>query len=88
MVGSPIKYIYSAVFKAFLIDDLEVEFIEEFWLLYLLLVEIFEDGEVYKVFIISVNLHLMFDTVKIRLLFFEWFDDDYQFFIMNRIVEF
>ncbi len=77
MVGSPAEYICLAVLRAFPIDDLKVEFIKEFWLLYLLLIKILRDNEIYKVFIIYINFYLVFDSVKIRLPFFEWFDDNY-----------
>ncbi len=30
MIGSPAEYIYLAVFKTLFVDDLEIEFIEEF----------------------------------------------------------
>ncbi len=77
MVGFSIEYIYSVVFKAFLIDNLKVEFIEEFWSLYLSLIKILRGSEIYKVFIICINLHLIFGFIKVKLLFFEWFDDSY-----------
>ncbi len=77
IVGSPIERIYSAVFWALPIDDLEVEFIEELWLLYLSLVEIFGDGEIYEVLEVYINLHLMFGSVEVKSLFFKRFDDSY-----------
>ena len=77
MVGSPAEYIYPAVFRVFFIDDLEVEFIEEFWLLYLSLVELFEGGEIGEVFVIYIYFHLIFGFIEVRFLFFKWFDDSY-----------
>jgi hypothetical protein len=77
MVGSPTKRIYSAVFWAFPIDDLEVEFTEELWPLYLSLVEIFEDDEVYKVLIVYINLHLVSSSVEVKSPFFKWLDDSH-----------
>ncbi len=77
MVESSIEYIYPVILKALFIDDLEVKFTKEFWLLYLLLVEIFRNSKIYKVLIICINFYLVFDSVKIKFLFFKWFDDNY-----------
>ncbi len=71
MVRSPIEYIYSAVLKAFFIDDLEVEFIKEFLLLYLSLIKVFKDDEIYKVLMICINLHLIFSSVEVDFPFFK-----------------
>ncbi len=74
MVGFPIEYICSVIFRTFFIDDLEVEFIEEFWSLYLSLVEIFRDSEINEVFVVYINFYLMFSSIKVKFLLFEWFD--------------
>ena len=77
MVGSLVEYIYSAVFKTFFINDLKIEFIKEFWPSYLSSVEFFGDGKIYEVLIVYINFHLVFGFVKVKLSFFEWFDDGY-----------
>ncbi len=77
MVGFPVKRIYTAVFRAFSIDDLEVEFVEEFWPLYLSLVEVFESGEISEVFVVYIYFHLVFGPIEVRFPFFEWFNDGY-----------
>ncbi len=77
MVGFSVEYICTAVLKAFPIDDLEVEFIEEFWPLYLSLIEIFRGSEIYEVFIIYVYLHLIFSSIEVKLSFFKWFNNNH-----------
>ncbi len=77
MVGFPVEYIYTAVLRALSIDDLEIEFTEEFWLLYLLSVEFLRSNKIYKIFMIYIYFHLVLGPVEVGFPFFKWFNNSY-----------